>query len=88
MKADMEIEFKYYYPPGVSEIIACSFDFFVGRIDEYTVLKYPHGAQMRLDVEAQIYTILGDHDRIIGFKGGDKQGIRLEYAAMDRLPSI
>lgn len=58
MKADMEIEIKNYYPPGVSEIIACSFDFFVGRIDEHTVFKHPHGeqnpctdAQIRLDVE-------------------------------------
>ena len=83
----MEIEIKKYYPPRVSEIIACSFDFFVGRIDDHTVLKYPHGeqnlcadAQTRLDVEAHIYTILGDHDRIIGFKGGDRLGIRLEFA--------
>jgi hypothetical protein len=30
------------YPPGVTTIVASSFSCFLGRIDENTVLKYPH----------------------------------------------
>jgi serine/threonine protein kinase len=86
MPTDLEIEIIRYYPPGVTTIIASSFSCFLGRMDEDTVLKYPHDKnpdiheQARLNIEAQIYTILGEHDRIIKFKGGDGHGIRLEYA--------
>jgi hypothetical protein len=86
MTSDLEIQIIRYYPPGVTAIVASSFSYFLGRIDENTVVKYPHdespdiNEQTRLAIEAQIYTILGDHDRIIKFKGGDGRGIRLEYA--------
>jgi hypothetical protein len=88
MAADMIIEVTAYCPPGVSEILATSFDYCVGRIDHDTVLKYLHKRQSpdieaweNLAIEAQIYTILGHHNRIIRFKGGDAwQGLRLEYA--------
>jgi len=86
MAPDMEIEIIRYYAPGVTAIIASSFSYFLGRIDDNTVLKYPHeenpdiDTQARLTIEAQIYKILGDHDRIVKFKGGDGRGICLEYA--------
>ena len=86
MPSDLEIQIIRHYPPGVTAIVASSFSCFLGRIDKNTVLKYPHDEspdiheQTRLAIEAQIYTILGDHDRIIKFKGGDGRGIRLEYA--------
>ncbi|KAH9224970.1 hypothetical protein DL95DRAFT_517112 [Leptodontidium sp. 2 PMI_412] len=86
MSPDLEIEIIDYYPPGVTDIIASSFSCFLGRIDDSTVLKYPHDKspdikdQARIHIEAQIYTILGDHDRIIKFKGVEGTGIRLEYA--------
>ncbi|PVH67283.1 kinase-like protein, partial [Cadophora sp. DSE1049] len=68
--------------------LATSFDYCIGRIDHETVLKYLHKkqtpdieAQENLAVEAQVYTILGHHHRIISFKGGNAfQGLRLEYA--------
>ncbi|KAI9053502.1 hypothetical protein LZ554_002457 [Drepanopeziza brunnea f. sp. 'monogermtubi'] len=83
---DLETEIISYYPPGVTEIIASSFSCSLGRIDDTTVLKYLHDespdikAQARLHIEAQMYAILGDHDRIIKFKGVEGNGIRLEYA--------
>lgn len=86
MPPDLEINIIPYYPHGVRNIIASSFDCLLGQVDEDTVLKYSHREnpdsqqQTRLNIEAQIYTILGDHDRIIKFKGGDGRGIRLEYA--------
>jgi serine/threonine protein kinase len=88
MVADSIIEFAAHRPPGVADILATSFDYCIGRIDHETVLKYLHKkqspdieAQENLAIEAQIYTILGRHDRIIKFKGGNAlQGLRLEYA--------
>jgi hypothetical protein len=62
MPSDLEIQIIRYYPPGVTTIVASSFSCFLGRIDENTVLKYPHdespdiNEQTRLTIEAQIYT--------------------------------
>ncbi|KAF4637828.1 hypothetical protein G7Y89_g246 [Cudoniella acicularis] len=71
MTGDNTIEFTAYCPPGVSEVLATSFDYCVGRINHDTVLKYLHKkpspgieAQENLAVEAQIYSILGHHNRI------------------------
>jgi hypothetical protein len=85
MPSDLEIQIIRHYPPGVTTIVASSFCCFLGRIDENTVLKYPYyknpdiNEQTRLVIEVQIYTIFGDHDRIIKFKNHDRRGIRLEY---------
>jgi len=86
MSPKTEIEVPIYHAPGVTTIVASSFYFFLGLIDENTVLKYPHDqipdkdAKLRLDIEARMYVILGKHDGIIGFKGFDDRGICLEYA--------
>jgi hypothetical protein len=88
MAADSIIEFTAYCPPGVSEILATSFDYCIGRIDHDTVLKYLHKKQSpdveaheNITVEALIYTILGHHKQFIRFKSGDAwHGLRLEYA--------
>jgi serine/threonine protein kinase len=88
MAADTIIECTAHCPLGVTEILATSFDYCIGRIDHETVLKYLHKkqspdieAQENLAVEAQIYTILGHHHRIISFKGGNAlKGLRLEFA--------
>jgi serine/threonine protein kinase len=80
MAADTIIEFTAHCPLGVTEILATSFDYCIGRIDHETGLKYLHKKQSP-DIEAQIYTILGHHHRIISFKGGNAlQGLRLEFA--------
>ena len=83
----MDIEIKKHYPPEVSKIIACSFDFFVDQIDNHTILKYLHkeqnlciDAHIRLDVKAHIYIILDDHNRFIDFKDDDRLDIQLEFA--------
>jgi hypothetical protein len=86
--ADIIIEFDAYRPPGVTEILATSFDYYISRIDYEIVLKYLHKkpspdieVQENLAVEAQIYNILGHHHRIISFKGGNAlQGLRLKFA--------
>lgn len=66
-------------------VIACSFDYLIGRIDDHTVLKYLQDqedsqARASLEVEAQIYCILGEHDRILKFKGSNNYGILLQFA--------
>jgi len=86
MAPNLQVEILPYYPPRVTAIIASSFSYFVGRIDDDTVPKYQNEENLdintlaRLNIEAQIYRILSDHDRIIQFKGGDERGICLEYA--------
>jgi len=71
MAADTRIEFTAYSPPGVSKILATSFDYCISRIDDNTVLKYLHKKQYRdveaqenLAVKAQLYTQNCFQDRL------------------------
>jgi hypothetical protein len=45
MAADSRIEFTAYCPLGVSEILATLFDYYIGRVDDDTVLKYLYKKQ-------------------------------------------
>lgn len=99
LSLDDAIQIKEWYPPGVTSIITSTFDGYIGRMEDGTILKYLHKfpaetdpervrvtanmerqAKASLDVEAQIYQILGDHDRIIKFLGSDEWGLCLEFA--------
>lgn len=72
-----------YYPPGVSEIIGCSGECFIGAIDDSTVLKYPSlpGDHENIHIEAQLLQILGSYPRIISFKGLTEHGLILQRAS-------
>jgi hypothetical protein len=72
MTSDLEIQIIRYYPPPVSRLslLPASVVFWgISMRTQYS--KYPHdespdiNEQTRLAIEAQIYIILGDHDRII-----------------------
>ncbi|KAJ5175633.1 uncharacterized protein N7482_001510 [Penicillium canariense] len=77
------ITVRHYYPPGVSEIIGHGFMVWIGVIDEFTVLKYPHvpGDLARIQTEARILDILGSHPRIIASKGLTEHGLVLQRAS-------
>lgn len=72
-----------YYPPGVSEIIGCGGECFIGAIDDLSVLKYPSvpGDRESIHIEAQLLQILGHHPRIISFKGLTEHGLILQRAS-------
>jgi len=88
------IETTVHYPPGVTKVLGFSFSHLIGYIDSVKVIKYPKrynesvdlelkiSAEARrvLGVESEIYNILGSHTNIIGFQGGDENGVYLEYA--------
>ncbi|AEO60413.1 hypothetical protein MYCTH_2309609 [Thermothelomyces thermophilus ATCC 42464] len=72
-----------YYPPGVKRILAVGSSAFIGEVDELTVLKYPlapGGDMTRLEVERQLFEIIGRHERIIALRGFTDTGIYLERA--------
>ncbi|KAK8220238.1 kinase-like domain-containing protein [Phyllosticta capitalensis] len=85
-----------WYPQGVIQFVATSWDFLIGKVDDDTVLKYLQyeesdsedlrgEAQQALEglkVERRIYERVGKHARIIEFKGWQDSGpgILLEYA--------
>ncbi len=55
----------------------------IGEIDDATVLKYaqfPGEMTAELQIEAKILQILGNHPRIVQFKGTTEDGILLEFA--------
>ncbi|PVH79411.1 kinase-like protein [Cadophora sp. DSE1049] len=75
-----------WYPRGVKRVIASGSNSFIGLIDENTVLKYPQlplekppGQLIGLGVEEQIFGVLGQHRRIIGFLGKHEEGLLLEH---------
>lgn len=71
-----------YYPVGVTRILATGGSNYIGLVDPNTVLKFPHDPQhiAHLKPEAAIYTRLGTHLRILGFKGKTDHGLLLERA--------
>ncbi|ELR01877.1 hypothetical protein GMDG_05064 [Pseudogymnoascus destructans 20631-21] len=54
MAPDLEIEIIRYYAPGVTAIIASSFSYFLGLIDDNTILKYPHEENPDIDTQVQL----------------------------------
>lgn len=74
-----------YYPPGVAEIIGHSAFCYIGIIDESMIMKYPNieGDRQRreaIEIEAKIYEAIGNHPRIIEFKGLNEHGLLLQRA--------
>lgn len=62
------VQLRQHLPPGVKRIIAHGGGCWIGRVDETTVLKYPHTAEemKRLRIEAKILSVLGSqHPRIV-----------------------
>ena len=45
MAANSRIEFTAYRPLGISEILTTSFNYYIGRVDDDTVLKYLYKKQ-------------------------------------------
>lgn len=78
----MDILVEPYYPVGVTRILATGGSNYIGLVDPKTVLKFPHDPQhiAHLHPEAAIYTHLGTHPRILGFKGKTDHGLLLERA--------
>ena len=73
-----------YYPEGATELLTMSRSR-IGIVDETTIMKYPitknDSEELRLlHREARMYTQIGPHERIIGFKGLSEHGILLERA--------
>ncbi|KAF2624872.1 kinase-like protein [Macroventuria anomochaeta] len=77
------------FPEGVRHIITTGSCHYIGFIDESTVLKYPHdeNPSNALNVECAILEQLGNHPRIIGFKGKHEAGLLLEFAPNGSLES-
>jgi len=75
--------YQRYCPPGVKRVLASGGSAFIGEVDDSTVLKYPlapNEETTRLEVERKLLEIIGQHERIIGLKGGSKTGLYLERA--------
>ncbi|KUJ07329.1 serine/threonine protein kinase [Mollisia scopiformis] len=74
-----------YLPKGVDKVIGFGSSSIIGRLDDWTVLKYPRipGEQWdRFEIEEHIYNALGSHPRIITCFGLDARGLKLEFATM------
>ncbi|TKA74314.1 hypothetical protein B0A55_07183 [Friedmanniomyces simplex] len=75
--------YTQYCPPGVRDIIANGTDAFVGKVDEFTVLKYPAlpgGDLHLLEHEYRVFKHVGPHPRIIAAKDFNELGLYLERA--------
>lgn len=72
-----------YQPKGVLTILATGSTSFVGDLGNDQVLKYPHIATKREIIahEAHIYSVLGEHPRILRCHGLNEVGLRLGKAA-------
>ena len=79
-----------YYPDGVSRILATGGSNYIGFVDKYTVLKFPHKPEDLglLESEAGIYAALGSHHRILQFKGKTKHGLLLSFASNGSLAAL
>ncbi|KAK8174329.1 kinase-like domain-containing protein [Phyllosticta citrichinensis] len=81
---------RFWYPGDpdnriVKHGVTTGGDYFIGYVDETTVLKFPHfkgkaQSMEDLQVERQIYERVGKHPRIIEYKGWHEDGLLLEYA--------
>src|SRR4051812_10393076 len=73
------------YPPGVTDFFAGGNTAFLGILPDGTVLKYVHDREDRhalncLNVEHNILSALGQHDRIVKYLGKHENGLLLERA--------
>ena len=80
-----EVYLTLYYPEGVIDLLTMGTRSYIGLVDPFTVLKYPHTRgdeklMANLDLEAKCFEAIGPHKHIIGYKGRTKDGILLELA--------
>ncbi|WQF77000.1 Putative tyrosine-protein kinase, active [Colletotrichum destructivum] len=76
------IEVKPYLPAGVKRIIGRGATFWIGELNEATVLKYPNEiglldpdeARNNLIVESKMFEEIGEHDHIIKSRGLREDG--------------
>ncbi|KAJ0164455.1 putative serine/threonine-protein kinase Sps1 [Colletotrichum tanaceti] len=76
------IEVKPYLPAGVKRIIGRGATFWIGELNEATVLKYPNEiglldpdeARNNLIVERKLFEEIGEHDHIIKSRGLREDG--------------
>jgi hypothetical protein len=87
------IETTVYYLPGVTKVLGFLFSYLISYIDSVKVMKYPKRynesvdlelkisteARRVLGIESEIYNILESYTNIIGFQGGNKNRVYLEY---------
>lgn len=81
---------RLHYPPGVQRILDHGSICYIGLVDDSTVLKYPLDAapeesRNAVQAEAAILEAVGPNDRIIGYRGQNKDGLLLEYARRGNL---
>lgn len=77
------VELKRYVPSSVKRVITIGSSCWVGEVDDWTVLKYPHDRGVEIDrfqTEYKILSILGQHPRIISLKRYTNEGLYLERA--------
>lgn len=77
------VELKEYLPSSVKRVITIGGSCWIGEVDDWTVLKYPHDRGVEIDrfqTEFKILSILGRHPRIISLKGYTDDGLYLERA--------
>lgn len=77
------VELKEYLPSSVKRVITIGGSCWIGEVDDWTVLKYPHDRGVEIDrfqTEFKILSILGQHPRIISLKGYTDDGLYLERA--------
>ncbi|RCI09700.1 hypothetical protein L249_3977 [Ophiocordyceps polyrhachis-furcata BCC 54312] len=80
------VEYHYYYPRGVLDILASGTSAFIGEVNDSTILKYPleqGGDLSRIEHEYKLLKIIGPHERIIAIteQGLTNDGLYLERAS-------
>jgi len=73
-----------WHPPGVSEVLSGGNTARLGLLPDGTILKYVFDRDDRwaakgLDIEHQILTALGTHDRLVKYLGRHEYGLRFQF---------
>jgi hypothetical protein len=75
-----------WHPPEVLEVVSGGNTARLGLLSDGTVLKYvydrdDHWAMKGLEIEHQILTVLGSHQRLVKYVGQHEYGIRFQFEA-------
>ncbi|KAF2866548.1 kinase-like domain-containing protein, partial [Massariosphaeria phaeospora] len=75
---------KAWHPPGVSEVLSGGNTARLALLPDGTILKYVydrdnHWAMKGLDIEHQILTALGSHQRLVKYFGQNEYGLRFQF---------
>lgn len=73
-----------WHPPGVSEVLSGGNTARLGLLPDGTILKYAYDRDDRwaikgLDIEHQILTALGSHERLVKYFGPHENGLRFQF---------